>query len=61
MPSPKEMGELIFKVRKGVKEGMTAIGLVGEEVNGEELGEAFASLDLALKQELTKDEKETDN
>lgn len=59
MPSAKELGKLIFKVRKGAKEGMTAIGLIGEEVNEEELGNAFESLDLALKQELTKDEKET--
>jgi len=58
MPSPEELGELIFKVGKGAKEGMSLIGLVKDEVNREELCKAFASLDLALKQELTEDEKE---
>lgn len=58
MPSSREFGELIFKVGKGAKDGMTAIGLVQSDVNREEFCEAFKSLDLALQSKLTEDERE---
>jgi hypothetical protein len=58
MPSPREFGELISKVDKGAKEGMTKTGLVKTGANREELCKAFTSLDLALLQELTENEKE---
>jgi len=57
MPSPEELGELIFKVGKRAKDGMAKIGLVKDKANREELCKAFTSLDLTFKQELTKDEK----
>ena len=59
MPSPREFGELIFRVGKGAKDGMNLIGLVKDNANREELCEAFESLHLALQSELTEDEKET--
>jgi hypothetical protein len=58
MPSSMEFGELIFKVGKGAKDGMTLIGLVKSSANREELCKAFESLDLALQRELTEEEKE---
>ena len=48
IPSAREMGELIYKVGKGAKDGMTAIGLVTDNSNREELCQAFVSLDLML-------------
>ena len=57
MPSSREYGELIFKVGKGAKDGMTMIGLVKNSANPEELCDAFESLDLALQHELTEEEK----
>ena len=59
MPSPKELGEIIYKIKKGAMDGMEKIGLVKNNANVEEVCEAFTSLDLALQQELTDDEKET--
>jgi len=58
MPSLREFGELIFKVGKGAKDGMAMFGFVEKDANMEEICEAFISLDLALRHELTKDEKE---
>ena len=58
MPSPEELGKLIFNLGKGAREGMIMIGLVKYKVNREELCKAFKSLDLTLQQELTRDEKE---
>jgi len=58
LPSPREFGELIFKVGKGAKDGMAKFGLVKNGADGEEICEAFVSLDLALQRELTEDEKE---
>jgi len=57
-PSPREFGELIFKVGKGAKDGMAKFGLVKKGADGEEICEAFVSLDLALQRELTEEEKE---
>jgi len=58
LPSPREFGELIFKVGKGAKDGMAMFGLVKNDANKEEICEAFISLDLALQHELTEEEKE---
>jgi hypothetical protein len=57
MPSSRELGELIFKVGKGARDGMIAIGLVKIGANRVELCKAFESLDLALKSKLTEEEK----
>ena len=57
MPSSREFGELVFKVGKGAKDGMTKIGLVKEGSNREDLCKALESLDLVLQRELTEDEK----
>jgi hypothetical protein len=58
-PSPREFGELIFKVGKGAKACMIMIGLIRNDSNGEDFGKAFESLDLVLRQKLTEDEKKT--
>ena len=58
MPSPREFGELIYKVGKGAKDGMAKIGLVKKGADREEICKAFVSLDLALQRELTEEEKE---
>ena len=58
MPSSMEFRELISKVGKGGKEGMTLIGLVKSSCKGEDICKAFQALDLALQHELTEDEKE---
>ena len=57
MPSPKDFGELIFKVGKGAKAGLMATGLIDENATNEELYKAFITLDLALQQELSENEK----
>ena len=57
-PSSRELGDLIFKVGKGAKDGMTLVGLVKNSAKGEELCEALESLDLALLKALSEEEKE---
>lgn len=59
MPSARDFGDLIFKVGKGAKDGMIAMGLVKDGASREELCQSFESLDLALQQELTEEEKKT--
>ena len=52
-----DFGELIFKIGKGAKDGLTKIGLVKNGSNQEELCNTFASLDRVLEQKFTEDKK----
>ena len=51
MPTSRELGKMVFKVGKGLKDDMTKIGLVQNGADGKELCYAFESLDLVLQRE----------
>ena len=57
MPSSHELGQLIYKVGRGAKDGMRMLGLVSEEVNGEDFCTAFSSLDAYLENGLGDERK----
>jgi hypothetical protein len=58
MPSSYELGQVIYLVGKGAKDGMIKIGLVSNEANQEEFCNAFSSLDAYLESKLGAEEKE---
>ena len=57
MPSSYELGELVYKVGKGAKEGMLTFGLVREGVNKDDFCNAFAMLDAYIESALGAEEK----
>ena len=59
MPSAKEWANSVDKMGKGSKLGMIGCGFVNDNCSREEFCSAFASLDEALRMELTMEEKET--
>lgn len=59
MPSIEDWSGLIHRLGKGAKAGMEMFGLIRKDGSKEEVREAFASLDLALRRKLRTDEKET--
>ena len=59
MPTKLEMGDLIFKLNKGVRGGLMKLGMIGEYPSANEVINAFVSLCDYLEQHLTDEEKET--
>jgi len=59
MPTAKQWGQLIAEVGKGAQAGMAMYGLIQASCSDKDICDAFISLDLALRQELRNDEKET--
>jgi len=57
MPTSKEMGKLISKVKKGAQAGMQEYELVRKGASEEEVCQAFIALDAFLQQELGMEEK----
>ena len=57
MPTAHEWGGLIYSLGMGAKDAMEMLGLIGKKSSKREVSNAFASLDLALRQELTEEEK----
>jgi hypothetical protein len=57
MPTANEWGGLIYTLKKGANSAMETLGLINEQASRAEVIEAFISLDLALQQELTEEEK----
>lgn len=57
MPSSHELGQLIYKVGKGAKDGMLMFGLVSEGFNEEVFCESFSSLDTYIERALGAEEK----
>jgi hypothetical protein len=57
MPTAHEWGGLIHSLKKGAKSAMCMLGLTSEKPSKSEVCDAFASLDLALQQELEEEEK----
>ena len=57
MPSSQEMGELISRVQKGARAGLETFELVSKGANGNEVCQAFVSLDAALQHLLQMEEK----
>lgn len=57
MPTAHEWGGLIHSLRMGANSAMSMLGLTSNKANKSEVSEAFASLDLALRQELEEEEK----
>ena len=57
MPTAHEWGGLIYALRMGANDAMEMLGLIRKKASKEEVSKAFASLDLALQQELTEEEK----
>jgi len=56
MPTAHEWGGLIYALRMGANDAMEMLGLIRKKASKEEVSKAFASLDLALQQELTEEE-----
>jgi len=61
MPAAEEWGGLIHTLKMGSKESMERLGLIRKGASKLEVSKAFTSLDLALHQELKKEEKEAMN
>ena len=59
MPSSQELGQLIYKVGKGAKDGMLLFGLVEDGVEEEGFCDAFVSLDAYIERMLGDEEKAT--
>jgi len=57
IPTAHEWGGLIYALGMGVNNAMEMLGLIGKTLSKREVSKAFASLDLALRQELTDEEK----
>jgi hypothetical protein len=57
MPTADEWGGLIYTLKMGAKGGMETVGLITKQASKVEVAEAFKSLDLAIQQELTEEEK----
>jgi hypothetical protein len=57
MPTAHEWGELIHSLRMGAKSAMCMLGLTSKKASKSEVSKAFASLDIALRQELDEEEK----
>ena len=56
-PSSYKLGQLIYKVRKGAKDGMQMLGLVREGVDRNNFCNAFASLDAYIENGLGAEDK----
>ena len=57
MPTAHEWGGLIHTLRMGAKSAMQMLGLISNQASKVDISEAFASLNLALQQELQDEEK----
>jgi hypothetical protein len=59
MPTAHEWGGLIYSLKMGARGAMELLGFITVQANKGEVTDAFVSLDSALQQELTEEEKVT--
>ena len=57
MPSSYDLGQLIYKIGRGAKDGMIVLGLVNGDVTCEDFSNAFSSLDTFIASSLDSEVK----